>query len=352
MNVAEIEIQLKELAEEGFDPASFPFRFIECFDAPKATVTKLRQGSMNKAKVDGEVLWHKKLYFRVADEGEAADALDAMAADPLVKKHTPRILLTTDGKEFSILDMKADEARHGELSNLNEHFDIFLPLAGVERYEAIIENPADIKAAGRLAKFYDAILAANPDWADREHAHKLSLFMTRLLFCMFAEDTGIFDANLFTRTLNDCTHVDGGDVAASLKRIFNIMDTEPAARNGVPDYVKGFPYVNGGLFKEKTENPKFSKLARRILLETARLNWKEINPDIFGSMIQAVVTPDMRDADARLDIKLTDRFGKPIHPKEWFLIPLPQIERAIALLMDGTIVDYRYDSRASEIVKK
>ena len=294
MNVAEIEINLKSLGDEGFDPASFPFQFIECFDAPKATITKLRQGTMNKSKVDGEVLWPKKLYFQQAKEDDTAANLDAMSENPLVKSHSPRFLLTTDGREFSALDTKIDEIRHGDYSKLNDHFDFFLPLAGLERYEAVAENPADIKAAGRVAKLYDAILAANRDWIDPGHTHALNLFMTRLLFCMFAEDTGIFRSDLFVQSVNDCTHVGGSDVASYLQRVFDIMDVEPSVRGDEPDFVTNFPYVNGGLFRERTEVPKFTKLARRILLETARLDWAEINPDIFGSMIQAVVEPGMR----------------------------------------------------------
>ena len=222
MNVAETEIHLKELVEERLEPKLFPFRFIECFDAPKATVTKLRQGILNKSKVDGEVLWPKKLFFCPAKNGETAEKLDLMVANPLVKTHTPRFLLTTDGQEFSALDTKIDETRHGEFCRLNEHFDLFLPLAGVERYEAVAENPVDIKAAGRLAKLFDAIVAANPDWIEPEHTHALNLFMTRLLFCLFAEDTGIFKSDLFVQSVNDCTHVSGSDVHSYLKRIFNI----------------------------------------------------------------------------------------------------------------------------------
>ncbi len=295
MNVSEIEMQLGELGGSDFDPVEFPFQFIECLDPPKATVTKLRQGTMNKSKAEGEVLWSKKLYFRIADDGDTAGTLDAMAADALVAKHAPRFLLTTDGREFSVLDTKLDETRHGAFTNLNDDFDFFLPLAGIERYEAVAENKADVKAAGRLARFYDAILAANPDWTEPEHTHALNQFMARVLFCMFAEDTGIIERNLFTRSLTDYINIGGTDVAPLLRAVFDMMDTAPDARtNDTPDYIKRFPYVNGGLFEGKTEVPTFSKLARRILLESARQDWKEINPDIFGSMIQAVVEPGMR----------------------------------------------------------
>jgi hypothetical protein len=165
----------------------------------------------------------------------------------------------------------------------------FLPLAGIEPYEGVAENPADVKATGRLAKLYDAILESNPDWIGRDHTHELNLFMTRLLFCFFAEDTSIFEKGLFTSTLLTLTSEDGTNTASVLDTLFSAMNAPNEARTALPEFARRFPYVNGGLFRECTPVPKFSKRARRPLKECGDLNWSEINPDIFGSMIQAVV---------------------------------------------------------------
>lgn len=294
MNIAEIETSLKELVETPFDADTFIFRFLEIYDAPKATVTKLRQGTTNHSKVPGELLWKNKLFFRVAEKGQAATTVDAMADDPLSKKHAPRIFLATDGEEVYCRDIKADQTRDSSFDKLNDIFDFFLPLAGIERYAGVAENPADIKATARLAKLYDAILEANPDWLGNDHTHELNLFMTRMLFCFFAEDTSIFDKDLFTSTLMDLTREDGTETSSVLETIFAAMNTHDKEREGLPEFARRFPFVNGGLFHDKTPIPKFSKRARRLLKECGELQWKDINPDIFGSMIQAVVEPGLR----------------------------------------------------------
>ncbi|RCK37564.1 hypothetical protein TH19_09945 [Thalassospira profundimaris] len=293
MNIAEIEMALATIAEQEFDKAGFPFQFIECFKVPKATVTKLK-GTLNKASVQGELLWPKKLYYKPCKEGDVEQALDGMMDEGLTKTHKPQYLLVTDGVKFSAYDRSREIYQHGDFSGLNESFDFFLSLAGIERYEAVEEALADIRAAGRLAKFYDAVLADNPDWNDEGHVHTINLFLTRILFCMFAEDTGIFEQDLFSKSLNEYTDINGGDVGSFLDQIFAVMDTPDKERANLPGFIRAFPYVNGGLFKDRIETPRFTRLSRRLLIEAARLNWREINPDIFGSMIQAVVEPGMR----------------------------------------------------------
>jgi len=293
MNIAEIELKLKALSEKPFDPGIFPYALLEIYDTPRATITKIQNGSMNKGELSGDVLWKGKLFFRPAADGDVANTLEGIKQARATSANKPRFLVASDGKEVSVYDTKADEPFHKRWPELNELFDVFLPLAGVERYMAAKENPADIKAAGRLAKFYDAILECNPDWKKPEFRHQLNLFMTRTLFCLFAEDTGIFAEGLFSRTADEFTLEDGSDTHEVLKTVFDVMDVKDD-RKGYPQFAKDFPYVNGGLFREKTEVPRFSKKARRLLLDACQLKWSEINPDIFGSMIQAVVDPSMR----------------------------------------------------------
>jgi hypothetical protein len=294
MNITEIELQLKELVGQPFDPATFVFRLLEIYDAPKATVTKLRQGSANHAKTAGDVLWKNKVFFRVAKKDQAAATVDAMVADPLTRQHKPRLIFATDGVEVYCRDTKADQSVDVAFGKLNDSFDFFLPLAGIERYDGVAENPADIKATGRVAKLYDAILEANPDWIGHDHTHELNLFMTRLLFCFFAEDTSIFEKRLFSSTLFSLIEDTGSNAVRVLETVFLAMNTPTEARDSLPEYARRFPYVNGGLFRDNSPVPKFSKRARRLMKECGDLNWSEINPDIFGSMIQAVVEPEMR----------------------------------------------------------
>lgn len=196
----EIEARLADLIKAPFDSDEFIFKFIEIFNAPKATLTRLRSGAINKAGKAGGLLWKPKLYYSTCKPGRTADMLDELKARKPAQTHKPRFFIATDGKDFSALDSKADETIHCAFTDLNHHFDFFLPLAGIDKYQAPEENPADIKAASRLSKLYDEIIRVNPDWKEPEKHHALNQFMTRLLFCMFAEDTG----GCYCRVDHDC----------------------------------------------------------------------------------------------------------------------------------------------------
>jgi len=295
MNIAEVILKLEDLSKADFSEESFAFLLIEAYAPPRATLAKLRQGTLNKATRRGDVLWPKKLHFRPAEKGCVAETIDALAVEWASKKGSPRLLVATDGHDFCAIDTKLDDTLNAAFVTLTERYDFFLPLAGVERYQGVPDSPADIKASGRLAKFYDAILEANPDWTAHNRVHELNLFLTRILLCMFAQSTGIFPPGLFSQLLQECTSVDGSDTHSVLQIVFDTLDLRNDERSHMPEYATRFPYVNGGLFRDKTDVPRFSKLARRILLDAAKLNWSEINPDIFGSMIQAIVKPEMRD---------------------------------------------------------
>ncbi len=321
MNIAEIEAALRDLVDQPFDSAGFVFDFLRIYDAPKSTVTKLRQGQDADLLQSGDVLWKKKLWFRVAPKGKAARTVDAMVADPVGAKQAPRFFLATDGREVYARDAKADITLDVEFSKLNDSFDFFLPLAGIERYEGVAENPADIKATARLAKLYDAILEANPSWIKEDRTHALNIFMTRMLFCFFAEGTSIFESGLFTQTLMTCSREDGSDLAQVLETLFLSMNADSKHRAGMPEFAKRFPYVNGGLFKDKAPIPTFSKRARRLLKECGELSWSHINPDIFGSMIQAVVEPGMR-GDMGMHYTSVPNIMKVLHPL--FLLSLEE----------------------------
>lgn len=291
MNIAEIEMQLSDLVNEPFDRGEFVFKFIEIFNPPSATLTKLRKA---EPKPEDELLWSRKLLYRTATPGQPAHIVDILKEQKMPKNKAPRFIIATDGNEFSAFDTKADEPLHCDFEKLNDHFDFFLPLAGIDKYKAIDETDADIKAAGRLAKFHDEIIRNNPDWLTPEKRHALNQFMTRVLFCLFSEDTGSFTKDLFIKTVTEFGGDNGEELQSLLSQIFDVMNVPNDRRDNLPAHITAFPYVNGGLFAEQTEVPVFSKRAKRVLIEAARLDWKEINPDIFGSMIQAVVDDEMR----------------------------------------------------------
>ena len=171
-------------------------------------------------------------------------------------------------------------------------FAFFYPLMNVERAHYVEESPADVKAAEKLAKLHDELRAYN-EFTSEADLHDLNIFITRLLFCFFAEDTGIFEEHLFSASIRQFTKPDGSDLCEYLDSAFNIMDCE--VRNPETlSIIRQFPYVNGGLFAKHIQIPKMGAKARKIILECGELDWKDINPDIFGSMIQAVVNPEVR----------------------------------------------------------
>jgi hypothetical protein len=293
MNPTEIEEALRGLGQAQFEVSEFVYRLCEIYGAPKSTVTKLRQEFQADLLGTGPVEWKKRLLFRMAAKGESTALVDSMVAG-LPAKNKPRFVMATDGLELYVRDTKDGESRLTPVDLIHSVFDFLLPLAGMERYVGVSESDADAKAAKRLARLYDEILSKNPSWAKESRTHDLNLFITRLLFCFFAEDTAIFEGGQFSECVMNRTNENGSDVALVIGNLFKAMSLPDKARSGVPEYALAFPYVNGGLFEKETPVPEFSKLSRRLIKECGELGWAEINPDIFGSMVQAIVDPAMR----------------------------------------------------------
>ena len=301
------------LSEKPFSSDTFILDVLKICGAAKATLKKLSDGTSNKVSEGEGVLLQKKLFFRPSAPGQTGADLTSLAVDQLTKKYKPRLLVACDGDEVSVLDTKKGTPTHFAWKDLPKNADLFWPLAGHEVYEGHEETKADRDAAYALSKLYDAIMGENPDWDVEARQHDLNLLMTRLLFCMFAEDTGIFDDHLFTRYISDYTDDTGGNVHKYLELLFDHLNTADEARQNVPKWLVGFHYVNGGLFKDKADIPRFSKRARRYLIDAAELDWADINPDIFGTMIQAVVAPKIR-GDLGMHYTSVENIMKVIHP--------------------------------------
>ncbi|PRY20466.1 type II restriction/modification system DNA methylase subunit YeeA [Aliiruegeria haliotis] len=294
MNPTEIADALEEIAARPFDGGEFPFAFAAAMGSPQATVSKLRSGTINKSKVPGAVLMNRKFYAMVTEPGAVDQGLSMIRSDKKTTTHKPAILLATDGVDLSAEHVASGDSLHIKFADLHHHFGFFLPAAGMSRYKAAEENEVDVKAAGRLAKLYDALLKKNPDWKTPERRHDLNQLMTRLIFCMFAEDVGIFDNNLFSRLIFTHAGDKGEEAQSCIASAFAAMNLPKGQRQNLPAWADAFPYVNGGLFADTLDVPKFDRGAYRYLQDACQLDWQEINPDIFGSMIQSVADPDKR----------------------------------------------------------
>ncbi|MFQ2027301.1 DNA methyltransferase [Aeromonas veronii] len=296
VNQAKIFEQLEQLTSELYRD-EFIYGFMTAFDFPKATITQVRQGgARNVAKEAGHVALKNKLYFQPAAEGADLDVLlEQRLSDPAIAKHKIRFVLFTDFIRFLAWDTLSKEMLDIELEDLHSNYGFFLPLVGLEKAIVSSDNPADVKAAEKMGKLFDLIRIQN-DLSKPADIHALNVFLTRLLFCLFAEDTGIFAKGQFTSAIKSYTEEDGRDLDFFLDQLFSVLNSEPGSpkRQKLPVHLTAFPYVNGGLFSSDQPIPELGKKGRRILLECGTLDWSEINPDIFGSMFQAVIDVEQR----------------------------------------------------------
>lgn len=301
MNAVEIEAALSDLALEPFDPAEFPFAFLAAFGNKETTLKRLRTGNNNASDVPGGVLQRNNIHMAVCDDGAVGETLNALRASPATAKAKAKFILATDGQTLEAEELTNGETIACAYQDFPDHFGFFLPLAGISTIKEIKDNPIDVRATGRLNKLYVELLRENPDWAKEERRHDMNHFMARLIFCFFAEDTDIFDGEgLFTRTIEQMTERDGSNLHEVLSEILRAMNIKMVDRAQLeprlPAWANKFPYVNGGLFSGSTEVPRFTRMARTYLIHAGNLNWKQINPDIFGSMIQAVADDEERGA--------------------------------------------------------
>lgn len=292
MNIAQIENNVNELIR-SFNKDTFIFDLLLSYGFPKASITRLQKGNMNLSKIDGEVIWKKKLLFKEVSKEDVYVIIDEIMSDHKFLIHEPRFIIVTNYETLLAVDTKTSDTLDIEIKDIIKYYDFFLPWAGMEKNIHHIENPADVKAAERMAKLYDEIKRNNPAMTPVE-IHDLNVFLSRLLFCFFAEDTGIFEDKIFTKSISSHTQIDGSDLNSYLDKLFFILNSR--SRNNLPAYLEQFPYVNGGLFRDEHKAPMFTKRSRQAVIHSGELNWSAINPDIFGSMIQAVISPEHRSS--------------------------------------------------------
>ncbi len=312
MKSSEIQHNVQNLID-NFSKEEFIYDLLIAYGISKTSVTRLKKGDYNLSKIEDEVLYKKKIFYKVEASEKLLSSIDNISRDDKILKHKPRFAILTDYEQIVAKDLKKGRTLDIKLKELPSYFDFFLPLAGSEVYNASNDNEADRNASYKMASLYDILIEENPDiYNSKKSIHDLNIFLSRLLFCFFAEDTEIFKVeSIFTDTLAQQTTEDGSDTHSFLDEVFDRLDTEDV--DHLPEYLRKFEYVNGGLFGQKVNSPKFNAGARKILIELGDLNWSEINPDIFGSMIQAVVIPDYR-SDLGMHYTSVENIKKLIRP--------------------------------------
>lgn len=299
MNAVEIEQAVSQLAEQPFDADNFPYAFLEAFGNKATTIQRLRSGNTNQSDLPDGVLQRNNIHLKVCAPGEVTATLAALRESAATTRQKCKFVLATDGQTFEAENLADGETVVCTYADFSDHFGFFLPLAGITTVKQIRENAFDIKATSRLNRLYVELLKENPEWDTAARREDMNHFMARLIFCFFAEDTEIFQGKgLFTSTIEQMSARDSSNTHEVLAELFRAMNTplKDRAAAGIKSWADVFPYVNGGLFSDHVEAPRFSRIARSYLLHVGTLDWTKINPDIFGSMIQAVADEEERGA--------------------------------------------------------
>ena len=240
-----------------------------------------------------DALWPGTLLVEMKSRGRDLDAAHQQALDympRLPQAHLPGFVLVSDFARLRLYDLDQNLRHDFALADLPEHLHLFGFLsgyrpAGTQRPE----DPANAEAAELMAQLHDALLA------DGYVGHPLEVLLVRLLFCLFAEDTAIFDTAEFRALLEEHTAPDGHDLGAKLGELFAVLDTpkEQRARALAP-HLANFPYVNGALFRENFRPPSFTEATRQRLIDCTYFDWSRISPAVFGSLFQSIADPKQR----------------------------------------------------------
>ena len=296
MKIREITDKLAEIVK-NIDEDNFIFKFIESFDFPKSTISRLKKGDRNSSDKEGELIWKNKLYF-INAKGANKDLfvlINDIKSKTEIKKLNIRFVIVTDFDQLLSIDTKTQKSLECNIKDLSKHASYYLPLIGVDQYQGSEENPADLKAAREIGKLYDQLLIDNKELNIEEYRQDLNIFFSRLLFLYYADDAEIFEKNLFLESISNFTEKDGSNLGEFFQKLFEVLNSK--SRENIPHYFSKFPYVNGSIFKNKIKLPSFTKMTRDLIVANASLDWHIVNPDILGSMLQAVVSPEERDEE-------------------------------------------------------
>ena len=298
MKLADVQTRLNQLdITAGQD---LIYELLAAYGFTQTAITKLRNGTYDQEIDDNRVLWKKRVwdaYLPNADNDELLATLGRAQANNDVSRRKPRFYITRNDQNLNAVDNRTGSTLDTPLSNLANHANFFMPWTGAEKTRTETISYIDTRVAKQMAKLYDEIIVQSPELPDTDKGRSdLNVFFSRLLFCFFAEDTGVFPDGIFTDAINQLTATAGSDTAEFLDELFTILDTPDDERQNLPAHFAEFGYVNGSLFRSEDEItvPAFSRKARNIVVDCGTLDWSDINPDIFGSMIQAVTAGEDR----------------------------------------------------------
>lgn len=282
----------KEWAEETSEDAeakSFWDDFFHVFGISRRRVATFEQRVHKLDNKQGfiDLFWKGVILVEHKSRGKDLDKAYQQAKDyfPGLKEHElPRYILVSDFARFRLYDLDTNEQVEFALADFIQYIHLFGFIAGYEKRSYKEEDPVNIEAAERMGKLHDRLEEVG------YCGHDLEVYLVRLLFCLFADDTGIFERGIFQEYIDQHTKEDGSDLAMHLANIFQVLNTPRDQRfTNLDEALAQFPYVNGKLFEEHLPLAAFDSQMREMLLEACGLNWSKISPAIFGSMFQAVM---------------------------------------------------------------
>lgn len=276
---------------EKADSQAFLIEFFNVFGISRKRVGSFEHKVKKLSEKDGyiDLLWKGNILIEMKSGGKSLDKAYEQAKEYIhgLKEHElPRCILVSDFENFRLYDLERNTQKDFKLHELINNVQLFGYLLGYERKEYKEQDPANIKAAELMGKLHDRLEEIG------YKGHALEVYLIRLLFCLFAEDTNIFEKQQFQTFIEKRTSEDGSDLAARLQELFQVLNTPPAERfTNLDEDLAAFAYINGNLFAEILPTASFDRQMRQRLLDSCYLDWSNISPAIFGSMFQSVMNP-------------------------------------------------------------
>jgi len=281
-------------SNEDADAKPFLDAFFDVFGISRKKIGTFEHRVKKLSEADGyiDLLWKGTILVEMKSRGKNLDKAFEQAKDytyGLKEYELPKYILVSDFETFRITDLEEDTTHEFHLSELMNNVQYFGYLLGYQKKEYKEQNPANIKAAEQMGKLHDRLKEIGYT------GHPLEVYLVRILFLLFAEDTTIFEKQQFQDFIERRTNEDGSDLAARLQELFQVLNTPTENRfKNIDEDLNAFPYVNGKLFEEILPTASFDSIMRRALLNCCYIDWSEISPAIFGSMFQSVMNPKER----------------------------------------------------------
>lgn len=284
----------EQVASEDAEAKSFWDAFFHIFGITRKRIASFEEPVKKLGDRKGfiDLFWKGTLIVEHKSRGKDLDRAYTQAMDyfpGLSERDLPKYVIVSDFARFRLYDLEERTQHEFELKDLHKNVKLFGFIAGYQTRVIQEQDPVNIEAAERMGRLHDQMKAVGYE------GHPLEVYLVRLLFCLFAEDTGIFERQQFQDYLEQRTSEDGSDLASHLATLFHVLNTPERERlKNLDEQLSAFPYINGKLFAENLPPASFDSAMRQSLLDCCSLDWSRISPAIFGSMFQSIMDEEAR----------------------------------------------------------